>query len=193
MLLNCGVGKDSWESLGQQRDRTSPSYRRSVLGVHWKDWCWSWNSNTLATWFEELTHWKRPWRWERLKAGGEGDDRGWDGWMASPTQWTWVGWTPGVSDGQGGLARCSPWGRIESDMTVWLNWTKLIWFDSLEKHHSSHILVICQGTTAHAIEWGLLGTGGHIFVVQAMGWTSAGQFHSHQRDICFGGNNSIVD
>ena len=51
---------------------------------------WSWNSNTLATWGEELTHWKRPWCWDRLKAGGEGDDRGWDGWMASPTQWTWV-------------------------------------------------------------------------------------------------------
>ena len=45
---------------------------------------------TLATWCEKLTHWKRPWCWERLKAGGEGDDRGWDGWMASPTQWTWV-------------------------------------------------------------------------------------------------------
>ena len=49
-----------------------------------------WGSNTLATWCEELTHWKRPWWWERLKAGGEGDDRGWDGWMASPTQWTWI-------------------------------------------------------------------------------------------------------
>ena len=49
----------------------------------------SWNSNTLATWCEELTHLKRPWCWERLRAGGEGDDRGWDGWMASPTQWTW--------------------------------------------------------------------------------------------------------
>ena len=45
---------------------------------------------TLAPWYEELTHLKRPWCWERLKAGGEGDDRGWDGWMASPTQWTWV-------------------------------------------------------------------------------------------------------
>ena len=58
--------------------------------IHWKDWCWSLNSNTLATWCEELIHWRRPWCWERLKAGGEGDDRGWDGWMASPTQWTWV-------------------------------------------------------------------------------------------------------
>ena len=59
-------------------------------GVHWKYWCWSGNSNSLATWCEELTHLKRPWCWERLRAGGEGDDRGWDGWMASPTWWTWI-------------------------------------------------------------------------------------------------------
>ena len=62
------------------------------LGVHWKDWCWSWNSNPLTTWCEELTHLKRPWCWERLRAGAEGDNRGWAGWMASPTQWrrVWV-------------------------------------------------------------------------------------------------------
>ena len=59
-------------------------------GCSLKDWCWSWNSNTLATCYEELTHWKRPWCWEGLGAGGEGDDRGWDGWMASLTLWTWV-------------------------------------------------------------------------------------------------------
>ena len=45
---------------------------------------------SLATWCKELTHWKRPWCWERLKAGGEGDSRGWDGLIASPTWWTWV-------------------------------------------------------------------------------------------------------
>ena len=55
-----------------------------------KGWCWSWNSNTLATWFEELTHLKRLWCWGRLKVEGEGDDRGWDGCIASLTQWTWV-------------------------------------------------------------------------------------------------------
>ena len=60
------------------------------MGVHWKDWWWSLNSNPLATWCEELTHWERHWCWERLRAGGEGDVRGWDGWMASPTRWTWV-------------------------------------------------------------------------------------------------------
>ena len=90
MLLNCGVREDSWESLGLQGDPTSPFWRRSALGFLWKEWCWSWNSNTLATWCKELTPWKRPWYWERLKAGGEGDDRGWDGWMASPTRWPWV-------------------------------------------------------------------------------------------------------
>ena len=51
---------------------------------------WFWNSNTLSTWCEEVTHWKRSWCWERLKAGGEEDDRGWHGWMVSPTQWPWV-------------------------------------------------------------------------------------------------------
>ena len=73
--------------------------RRSNLSVlkeispeyHWKDWCWSWSSNTLATWCEEPSL-ERSWFWARLKAGGEGEDRGWDGWMESPTQWTWV-WT----------------------------------------------------------------------------------------------------
>ena len=87
MLLNCGVGEDSWESLGQQGDQTNQSERKSTLNIHWKDWCWS--SNTLVTWCKEPTHKKRPWRWERLKAGGEGWQRT-NGWMASPTQWTWV-------------------------------------------------------------------------------------------------------
>ena len=78
-----------WTARRSKQSRSNQSPRRPVLGVHWKDWCWSWNSNTLATSCEELTHLKRPWCWERLRAG-EGDDRGWVGWMASPTQWTWV-------------------------------------------------------------------------------------------------------
>ena len=91
----------------------------------WKDWCWSWNSNTLVTWYEELTHLKRPWCWEKLKVGGEGDNRGWDGWMASLTQWTWVWVNSGVGDKQGGLVCCSPWGCKELDMTERLNFTEL--------------------------------------------------------------------
>ena len=58
MLLNCSVGEGSWESLGLQGDPTSPFWRRSALGFLWRKWCWSWNSSTLATWCEELTHWK---------------------------------------------------------------------------------------------------------------------------------------
>ena len=85
MLLNYGAGEDSYGSLGLQGDPTSPSLRRPVLGVHWKDWCWSWNSSTLATWFEDWLIGK-DWCWERFGAGGEGDHRGWDGWMASLTQ-----------------------------------------------------------------------------------------------------------
>ena len=59
MLLDCCVGEDSWESLGQQGEQTSQSKKKSVLNIHWKDWCWSWSSNTLATWCEELTHLKK--------------------------------------------------------------------------------------------------------------------------------------
>ena len=132
MLLNCGVGEDSWESPGLQGDPTSSSSRKSVLNIHWKDWCWSWNSNTLATWCKELTHVKRPWCWERLKAGGEGDDRRWDGWMASLTQCTWVWvnsgswwWTgrPGVLQSMG------------SQSWMWLsNWTEFNQFDFSTDH-----------------------------------------------------------
>ena len=72
------------------RKEIQPVHLKSVLSIHWKDWCWTWNFSTLATWCKKLTHWKRPWCWEGLKAGGEGDNRGWDGWIASPAQWTWV-------------------------------------------------------------------------------------------------------
>ena len=81
--------------------------------------------------------------WERLWAGGEEDDRGWDGWMASPTQWTWVWETPGVGDGQAGLVCCSPCGHKESDTTEKLNWSDVLsvqqlfvsWLDSLVYLH----------------------------------------------------------
>ena len=79
----------------------------------------------LATWGEELTHLKRPWCWESLKAGGEGDDRGWDGWMASLSQWTWVWVGSRIWWQTGRLACCSPWCCKESDMTEGLNWTEL--------------------------------------------------------------------
>ena len=104
-------------------------YKRSVLAVHWKDWCWSWNSNTLATSWEELTHLTRPWCWERLRAGGEGatEDEvvGWHHQLSGHG----FGWTSGVADGQGGLACCGSWCCKESDTTERLNWPELLcWF-----------------------------------------------------------------
>ena len=87
----------------------------------------SWNSNTLATWYKELTHWKRPWCWERLKAGGEGDDRGWDGWMASPTQWTWDCITSGSWwwTGRPGMLQSMGLQTVGHDWATELNWTEL--------------------------------------------------------------------
>ena len=100
----------------------SPEY--SLEGL-----CWSWNSNTLATWCEKLTHLKRPWCRERLKAGGEGDDRGWDGWIASQTQWTWVWassgswwltWRPGVLQSMGSQ-------RVRHNWVTWTEMEKRVW------------------------------------------------------------------
>ena len=113
MLLNYGVEEDSWESLG----------RMEIQPVHPKgNQSWIFIGRTaaecFATWCKELIHLKRPWCWERLKAG-EGDNRGWDGWMASPTRWTWVWVNSGIWWWTGGLVCCCP----ELDMTEWLNWS----------------------------------------------------------------------
>ena len=96
--------------------------------------------HTLATWCEELTHLKRPWCWGRLKAGVEGDDWRWDGWMASPTQWTWV-WVNSGSwwwTGRPGVLRFMGSQRGTAE---WLNWTK--WIDLTEKGGLGH----CTGST----------------------------------------------
>ena len=96
-----------------------------VLNIHWKNWCWGWNSNTLTTWCEELTYWKRPWCWERLKAGGKGDDRGWDGWMASLTQWIWI-WASSGSwwwTGKPGVLQSMGSQNVGHDWATKLNWS----------------------------------------------------------------------
>ena len=81
------IGEDSWESPWTARISNQSILKEISPEYSLEGRCWSWGSNTLATWWEELTHWKRPWCWERMKVGGEGDDRGWDGWMTSLTQW----------------------------------------------------------------------------------------------------------
>ena len=104
----------------------SPEY--SLEGLMWR-----WSSNTLTTWCEELTHWKRPWFWERLKAGGEGDDRAWDGWTVSPTRWAWV-WAISRSwwwTRRPGMLAFVTMGsqRVRHDWVTELNWmTELNWF-----------------------------------------------------------------
>ena len=101
--------------------RSSQSVLKEIL----KDWCWSWSSNTLATWCKELTHLKRPWCWERLKAG-EGKDRQWDGWMSSPTWWTWV-WASSRSwwwTGKPGMLQSIGSQRVGHNWATELNWTQ---------------------------------------------------------------------
>jgi len=116
--------------------RSNQSILKEIsLSVHWMDWCWSWNCKSLATWCEELTHLKRPWCSERLKVGGEGDNRGWDGWMTSLTQWTWV-WVNSRSwwwTGSPGILLSMGSQRVGHE---WLtNWTELI---SINKEYFSH-------------------------------------------------------
>ena len=80
--------------------------------------------NTLSTWCEELIHLKSPWCWERMKAGGEGDNRGWDGWMALPSRWTWV-WVSSGSwwwTGKPGMLQSMGSQRIRHEWVTELNW-----------------------------------------------------------------------
>ena len=95
-------------------------------GCHWKDWCWCWNSNTLATSCEELTHWKRLWCWEGFGAGGEGAERAWDGWMASWTRWTWIWVNSGRQSwtGKPGVLQFMGSQRVGHDWATELNWTE---------------------------------------------------------------------
>jgi len=87
------------------------------------------NNSTLATSCEELTCWKRLWCWEGLGAGGKGDDRGWDGWTASPTQWTWV-WVNSGSwwwTERPGVLRFMGSQKVGHDWATEMNWTELNW------------------------------------------------------------------
>ena len=135
MLLNSAVGEDSWVSLELQRDHTSQSWSKSTLNTHWKDWSWRWSSNTLATWCEELSHWKRPWWRQEEKGMTEDEMVGWHHWLDGHK----FEQVLGVGDGEGGLVCCSPWGYKESDRVS--DWTesKGCWL------HSRGISISFQG------------------------------------------------
>ena len=127
LKLSVFVIKASWEKVS-----SLSSLSRMLTVYFWR--CWSWNSNTLATWWEELTHLKRTWWWERLRAEGERDDRGWDGWMASSPQWAWV-WVNSGSwwwTGRPGMLQFMGLQRVGHD---WVNWTEL---NSLSKSFLKH-------------------------------------------------------
>ena len=116
-LSNCGAGEGSWDARRSNQSilkEINPEYSLEGLMLKLK-------LRYLVTWCEELTHWKIPWCWERLKAGG-GDDRGWDGWMGSLTRWTWV-WASSRSLSKLREAwRAAVHGVSESDTTEQLNW-----------------------------------------------------------------------
>ena len=100
--------------------RSNQSILREISPGYWRDWCWSWNFNTLATWCEELTHWKRPWCLETLKVRGQGTTEdemvGCHRWLGKHE----FEQALGVGDGQGSLACWSPWGHKEPGTTKWL-------------------------------------------------------------------------
>ena len=126
----CVINVFPWRRLLRVSWASGKSNQSILKGVSpeysFKDWCWSWNANTLATWCKELTHWKRPCFWERLKAGGKGDDRGWDGLMASLTRWTWVWASSGSWWWTEKPVCCGSMGsqRVGHDWATELNWTE---------------------------------------------------------------------
>ena len=124
MLLNCDVGEDSWASLGLAR-RYNQSILKEISSEH------SLEGLMLKLKLQYFGHLMRrtdsfenPWCWERLKAGGERDDRGWDGCMASLTQWTWVWVNPGSWwwTGRSGVLQSMGSQRVGHDWATELSW-----------------------------------------------------------------------
>ena len=147
MLLKCGVEEDSWESLDCKEIQPVHSILKEISPGCSLEGQWSWNSNTLATRCEDLTHLKRPWCWERLMAG-EGDDRGWDGWMASLTQWTWV-WVNSRSWWWTGRPRMLQSMGLQRAVHKWateLNWEIACWILSIA-NIQSRVSKICTWIT----------------------------------------------
>ena len=116
-----------------------------------------------APWKEIWLLGKRPWCWEGLKAGGDGDDRGWDGGMASPTRGTWWVWASSgrAGDGQGGLVCCGPWGCKESDTTELLFCKRAICYIFI-----SQLSLIMRATFLHSPKKQVCGIGVSHFAIK---------------------------
>ena len=105
------------------RPHQSVVYETS-LNIHWKDWYWAWSSSPLATWCEEMTHWKKTLIMVKIQHRKKREWRRINDWISSPAWWVWV-WASSRSWWwTGSLACCSPWGCKESDTTEQLNWTE---------------------------------------------------------------------
>ena len=134
MLLSYGVGDDSWESLGLQGDPTYPFWRRSALGFLWKEWCYSWNSSTLATSCEVLTHWKRVWCLEGLGAGEKGT-----------TEDEMAGWHHGLHGRESEWTAGVAIHGVAESRTRLSEWTELNWKSPVKlRQELAFILQLCS-------------------------------------------------
>ena len=128
MLLNCGVGEDSWEPLNwREIQPVHPKGNQSWIFIGRTDA----EAETPILWPPDVKNWlnwKRPWYREKLKAGGQEDGRGWDGWMASLTQWTWVWINSGRGwwTGRPGVLQSMESQRVRHDWATELNWNNLL-------------------------------------------------------------------
>ena len=129
MILSFLLDRNYWDLYWTQIYKLTCGFIKTENLIKSKQWaeyssegCWSWNTNTLATWCEEPTHWKRPWFWERLKTEEKG--REWDGWMALPTQWiwVWVGFRSWWWTGKPGVLQSMGSQRVIHDWVTELNW-----------------------------------------------------------------------
>ena len=160
MLLNCGVGEDSfffsnlnwllrvpWTARRSNQSilkEISPKYSLEGLMLKLK-------SQYFGHLMRKTGSLEKTLMLGKMKTGGEGDNRGWDCWMASPSQWTWVWASSGSWWWTGGLACCSPWGHKELDTTEWLNWTESV--KNAKESKSCRFLDICAKCNECVLDW----------------------------------------
>ena len=171
MLLYCGVGEDSWESLRLQGDQSSQSKKKKN-----QSWLFIGRTETKAEapilWSPDVKNWLLR-CWERLKAGGGGDDRGWNGWIASPTQWRWV-WASSGSwwwTGKPDMIQSIGWKRVrhnwatELNLPIWILYFYLF-FCLLAVSRTYNIILNKSAETGHIVLFQILQESFQLFTVE---------------------------